>query len=232
MSVVKFISLVPATSAGPSGSEMVEAIAAEWRASGDRLPVEGLIVGELLDQVSPGLEVAVTVQWWAEETLDVDAVTALLGTAGGTTAPGVPTWRLREHVYRRPGDRLRPGTDPERVNLFGTARRRADFDQASFFRYWDEVHAPISARTPGLRGYVASEVLDRHSGDLDIHGFVELWWPDRATFEASGDTPEQAAAWEDVGNYAETTGTFWVTREHVLVPPPETGPGSQDDLDA
>jgi hypothetical protein len=35
-----------------------------------------------------------------------------------------------------------------------------------------------------------------------------------------------AAAWEDVPNYAKTTGTFWVTREHVYIPPPVVGPGT------
>ena len=31
--------------------------------------------------------------------------------------------------------------------------------------------------------------------------------------------PEVAVAWADVPNYAKTTGTFWVVKEHVLIPP-------------
>ena len=38
------------------------------------------------------------------------------------------------------------------IKLIGTSRRRADFSMEEFFRYWREVHAPISARPPGLRG--------------------------------------------------------------------------------
>ena len=35
-----------------------------------------------------------------------------------------------------------------------------------------------------------------------------------------------AEAWEDVSNYAKPTGTFWIAREHVYIPPPISGPGS------
>ena len=39
-------------------------------------------------------------------------------------------------------------------------------------------------------------------------------------------SPEEQAAWADVANYAKPTGTFWVAKEHVYIPPPITGPGS------
>jgi hypothetical protein len=39
-------------------------------------------------------------------------------------------------------------------------------------------------------------------------------------------SPEEAVAWEDVANYAKTTGTFWVVKEHVYIPPPILGPGT------
>ena len=38
-------------------------------------------------------------------------------------------------------------------------------------------------------------------------------------------SPELAAAWEDVPRDAKTTGTFWLVKEHVLIPPPVRGPG-------
>ena len=39
-------------------------------------------------------------------------------------------------------------------------------------------------------------------------------------------SPEEQAAWADVANYAKLSGTFWVAKEHVYIPPPITGPGS------
>lgn len=81
------------------------------------------------------------------------------------------------------------------------------------------VHAPISAKAPGLRGYVVSEVEERLRGTIDADAFVEQWFDSEEAFVAASQSPEVAAAWADVPNYAKLTGTFWVVREHVIVPP-------------
>ena len=111
------------------------------------------------------------------------------------------------------------------IKLIGTAYRRDDFSPEEFMRYWNEVHAPISGQVPGVRGYVVSEVVERVAGSLDADAFVEMWWDDMDAFKRAGESPEQAAAWADVANYAKTTGTFWVVREHVQIAPPNLGPG-------
>ena len=112
------------------------------------------------------------------------------------------------------------------IKLIGTAYKRDDFTTEEFFRYWRDVHAPITAKAPGLRGYVVSEVVRKHQGELDEDGFVELWFDDEEALDHAMASPEEAVAWEDVANYAKTTGTFWVAKEHVYIPPPITGPGS------
>ena len=38
-------------------------------------------------------------------------------------------------------------------------------------------------------------------------------------------SPEMAAAWEDVANYARTDQPFWLCTEHILIAPPATGLG-------
>lgn len=206
-------------------STLVEEATRRWQMAGSETPgVTGLVLAAMAEPVSPGPDVAFVAQWWSDE--DPGAVIdSLSGAADGLTPFA---WLVREHVYRRPVERLSAGSSPGRVNLFGTARRREEFTTESFFAYWDDVHAPISSAVPGLGGYVASEVLETVTGDRVVDGFVELWWPDRDTFTASADTPQQAAAWADVGNYARTDGSFWITHEHVVVAPPDTGPGSQD----
>ena len=112
------------------------------------------------------------------------------------------------------------------IKVIGTAYKRDDFTTEEFFRYWRDVHAPITAKAPGVRGYVVSEVVRKFHGDLDVDGFVELWWDDEEALNEAMASPEEAAAWQDVANYAKLTGTFWVAKEHVYIPPPITGPGS------
>jgi uncharacterized protein (TIGR02118 family) len=111
------------------------------------------------------------------------------------------------------------------IKAIGTAYRRDDFSVKDFIKYWIDVHAPISAKAPGLRGYVVSEVLRRTRGELQADAFVEQWFDDEAAMETAMNSPEVAVAWADVPNYATTTGTFWVVKEHVLIPPTYKEPG-------
>ncbi|HKZ25172.1 MAG TPA: EthD family reductase [Acidimicrobiia bacterium] len=110
------------------------------------------------------------------------------------------------------------------IKAIGTAYKRDDFTTKDFFAYWLDVHAPISAKAPGLRGYVVSEVIRKLQGELETEAFVEQWFDDEAAFEQAGASPEVAAAWEDVPRYAKATGTFWLVKEHVIIPPPGRSP--------
>ena len=111
------------------------------------------------------------------------------------------------------------------IKLIGTAYKRDDYTTEEFFDYWMDVHAPISASIPGLKGYVVTEVTRKLMGELESEAFVEQWYEDEAAYEAGMETAEAAAAWDDVQKYAQTTGTFWVAKEHIIIPPPDQGPG-------
>ncbi|MGD9711045.1 MAG: EthD family reductase, partial [Thermomicrobiales bacterium] len=111
------------------------------------------------------------------------------------------------------------------IKLLGTAAKRGDFTTEEFIRYWLEVHAPISRKVPGVRGYVVNEVLRRSMGEMVSEAFVEQWYDDEEAFDATQGTPELAAAWEDVGKYARTDGTFWLVKEHVIIQPPDNRQG-------
>lgn len=106
------------------------------------------------------------------------------------------------------------------IKVIGTAYKRDDFTKQSFFDYWRDVHAPISKRAPDLRGYVVSEVLSRLQGEFESEAFVEQWFDDEESFRRAAASEVVAEAWKDVGSYAKTTGTFWLVKEHVIVPPP------------
>lgn len=106
------------------------------------------------------------------------------------------------------------------IKIYGTAYKRDDFSHDDFMRYWLDVHAPLSARRPGLRGYVISEVIRRVRGEMEVEAFVEQWFDDEESYARARQTPEAAAAWEDLEKYAKPVGTFWVAKEHILLPPP------------
>lgn len=230
---MKFVSLVALAD---------QADAAAWRELAENacrqavvLPagqVEGLVVGEILETVEPIPEGApyggVVVHWWADSKT-ANPVPQLIEGSAYASQTRVTTWQVREHVYRRPVERLQPGVDPAGISMFGTAYRRGDFTLEEFFRYWDDIHAPISVRLPGMGGYISAEIEEHVEGDLQVDGLVELWWPSKETLDAAEQTPENEAAWADVGEYAEEKGAFWLLGSHVLIVPPDAGPGSLDD---
>lgn len=195
--------------------------------------LQGLVVSEVLSHLTDNKDARILIQAWTTGSEDGTCVLDYLlpGEARGDGVE-VDAWVIREHIFKQPVERQSIGASPNGVKLAGTAYRRDDFAVEAFFDYWRNVHAKISGSVPGIGGYVVSEVRGQLSGDLAPDALLELWWPDQATFEASGSTPEQVAAWEDVPRYAKTTGTFWLMRESVLIPPPPTGPGSLEVGDA
>ena len=116
-------------------------------------------------------------------------------------------------------------SSPWKIKLVGTAFRREDFELDAFFDYWTNVHAPIGGNVPGLGGYVVSRVTEVLAGDEGADALLALWYESEDVFDAGQTTPEAVAAWNDVANYAKTTGTFWLMTEHVIMSPPPSGPG-------
>ena len=72
------------------------------------------------------------------------------------------------------------------IKVIGTAYKRDDFTTREFFDYWRDVHAPISAKAPGIRGYVVTEVIRKLQGDLEADGFVSQWFDDEEALERGG----------------------------------------------
>ena len=70
-----------------------------------------------------------------------------------------------------------------------------------------------------------SEVIRRVRGELDVEAFVEQWFDDEAAYAVARQSPEAVEAWADLEKYAKPVGTFWVAKEHILLPPPLMAPG-------
>lgn len=131
-----------------------------------------------------------------------------------------------ELVFRQVRDFAREGS-PWSIKLAGTALRRDDFEPDAFFDYWTNVHAPIGGHVPGIGGYVVSRALSGSLGEESADAIIEQWYTDEQAFQDAQGTEVAQAAWNDVGNYAKTTGTaFWLLTETVVIEPPASGPGT------
>ena len=208
------------------GGRVEDVIAAHRRSTVRRPHVRGFVVSEVVDHLQGELQADMFIEaWWDDEAIATDyagAETALVPVWALPDGVDGTWWLTTEHVYKTP---VYDGSPGDRLKLIGTAYRRDDFTTRAFFDYWRDIHGPISGRAPGLGSYVVSEIIQRLAGNVEADGFVEQWWPDRATLDIASTSPEVAIAWEDVHAYAKPTGTFWVTREHVEIAPPYVGPG-------
>ena len=186
----------------------------------------GLTVGSLDESLTGPAETIAVVQAWINDAADARSV---LDHLTGSIDATVSSWLVEEIVFLAPVDRRVSGAH-SRLNLFGTAARREDFTTEGFFDYWKTVHAPISSSIPGSSGYVVSRVRETVSMPVErtVDAFIELWYPSRDHHASANEHPLAAKAWEDVPNYARTDGQFWLTYEHVVIEPPDTGPGMFD----
>lgn len=230
---MKIIALVAAPDAadGRSREGVFDAVLAQVSATAtDDDGLSGLVVSQVLKPFAAEDPLVAMVELWHDSTDPAQLVRQYVGTAGrlGAQVSAVAT---EEIVFKRVQDYAVP-TSSWSIKLAGTAYRRDDFETEAFFRYWIDTHAPIGGAVPGVGGYVVSRVVDALDGNIDADAFIEQWYTDEAAFVAAQDTDQAKAAWNDVGNYAKTTGTFWLFTEHVLVRPPETGPGTLDVVDA
>ena len=89
---------------------------------------------------------------------------------------------------------------------------------AEFVTYMKEVHGPMAAKLPGLRKYVQNFVLeDSERKRPEWDAVVELYFPDRASFEAAWTTPQGKASDADLPVFLDLARTSWSLVEEVDV---------------
>ena len=227
MGVHKYVVLLDADHAAAPG-ERDDVVGRLVEGADGAAGLVGLTVSSLNESLTGPPETIAVVQAWIDDFSGVDAG-AVLGHLTGSVDAKVSSWLVEEIMFLAPVDRRVSG-EHSRLNLFGTAAKREDFSTEGFFDYWKRVHAPISAAIPGCSGYVVSRVRETLSMTVDrtVDAFIELWYPSRDAHASANEHPLAAKAWEDVPNYARTDGQFWLTYEHVVIEPPDPGPGLFD----
>jgi uncharacterized protein (TIGR02118 family) len=71
-----------------------------------------------------------------------------------------------------------------------------------FDRHYDEVHAPLMRKVPGLQKLVVSRNLRAFSGEAPYYLIAEMHFPDRETFKNAMSSEENKAAGKDVMGFA------------------------------
>jgi uncharacterized protein (TIGR02118 family) len=120
------------------------------------------------------------------------------------------------------------------LKLVFCLRRRPELSREAFQRYWRETHAPLvkrHAEALGIERYVQvhaahddlGAALQASRGAPDAYdGVAELWWRDRAAFEAALAKPEaQRAGAEllaDERRFIDLARSpLWLGEEHPVV---------------
>lgn len=75
-------------------------------------------------------------------------------------------------------------------------------DPAAFDRYYQETHAPLAQKFPGLKGYTASKPQALNPKETVPYLVADLYFEDAASFQAALQSAEGQAAAADVRNFA------------------------------
>jgi uncharacterized protein (TIGR02118 family) len=96
-------------------------------------------------------------------------------------------------------------------------------DRERFDHYYRAVHTPIVQRIPGVRNIRFGRALDTVEGGPPPYYLVsDVYFDDRATFEAALASPQMAEAIADVPNFA-TGGVTIMFCEYEDFPPLPVG---------
>lgn len=87
-------------------------------------------------------------------------------------------------------------------------------DPVAFDRHYQEVHAPLARRIPGLTRLVVNRATPPPwGGPSPYHLVAELHFPDEPTFSAAMASPENRAAAKDLRQFAGDLVTLVTLRE-------------------
>jgi uncharacterized protein (TIGR02118 family) len=94
--------------------------------------------------------------------------------------------------------------------------RKPGMTKADFVAHLKNVHGPLALKLPGLRKYTQNYVIeDSNRKRTEWDGLVELYFADRATFEAAWQTPEGKASDADLPVFLDLTRTTWSIVEEL-----------------
>lgn len=90
--------------------------------------------------------------------------------------------------------------------------RRSDMSHEQFAHWWLEEHAPLARQLPGVRQIRFNEVTEGEG----IDGVTELWFDDRASFEAAYSTEIGMSVAADSLSHVASRVRLFVDENQIL----------------
>jgi uncharacterized protein (TIGR02118 family) len=102
------------------------------------------------------------------------------------------------------------------TRMIGLLPRRPDMSPEQFREYWTTTHAEITAKVPGLRGYVQNICLPDENGEPAYDGVAVLTFDD--PLDKALGSPEWAAVMDDVPKFVDgDRAIIMIADENVVV---------------
>jgi uncharacterized protein (TIGR02118 family) len=90
--------------------------------------------------------------------------------------------------------------------------RRSDMSHEQFAHWWLEEHAPLARQLPGVREIRFNEVTEGEG----IDGVAELWFDDRASFDAAYATAIGTSVAQDSLDHVASRVRLFVDENQIL----------------
>jgi len=111
------------------------------------------------------------------------------------------------------------------IKFIVVMKRRQDLSPDTFRNYFDEVHAPLASKLPGLRRYVRNFPKSDPSRDPPAwDAVIEFYFADREALEAAWASLEGEEASADNENLADLSKTTWSIVEEIVQDALTVGP--------
>lgn len=92
-------------------------------------------------------------------------------------------------------------------------------DPGAFDRYYQQVHAPLAKKFPGLKGYTTDKPMDLDPQEKSpYYLIVTLYWANMQAFQEALQSSEGQAAAADLPNFATGGATLLIGELEVIVP--------------
>ena len=92
--------------------------------------------------------------------------------------------------------------------------RRSDMSHADFAKWWLTEHAPMARQLPGVREIRFNDVVEGEG----IDGVTELWFDDRAAFDAAYASDIGKAVAQDSLDHVSSRVRLMVDETQILAP--------------
>ena len=97
------------------------------------------------------------------------------------------------------------------VKHVGFLKRKKGQSFEEFVRHWEDVHAALALRLPGLRGYVLNPIDREKYPDSPVDGFAELWFDSLEEAENAFSTPMGEAVANDASDFTSYMTVTYLT---------------------